>query len=1331
MYKLFLEEFDFDGRFGDMFENSIQFASRNQHSIALTLEQDIPDKTITIFNTETGDFAGDSSTAGIVSPVSPAGGVLEAGGDDDWFAITLAANETVEFGYEGISDFYTVVLVDASGVAQTLVGNAFDGFNEYRAYEVPTAGTYYLSVSSFPEDVEINYSVMANVFVDDYAADATTTGTLAIGGTVNGVLESESDRDWIAIDLVAGETFRINTDIMPDFQTLNFVDASGDSVSGVSVEIDFNFLEVFITGTVASSGTYFVTVDNSGFFPGSAGTPYSMNAQLLVDDFAGDDTTTGTVAPGSPASGSLEIQGDVDWFAITLAADETVEFSYDPLQSGEPLDIVLVDATGAAQTLAGSTFGGFFEYRAFDILAAGTYYLAVSSTSIINDIGFDIYANVFVDDYAPDATTTGLLVIGGETSGIIESETDVDWIAIDLTAGESFRVDGDLIDPFQLLNLVDANGNAVPGVISDVDAAVPFIHGSVDTTGTYYISVVNAGLEAGSYSYSLNASLTVPDLAGDITSTGTLDVGGTSDSFFEFSYDSDWFEINVVAGQWIDFALTGTFGVLSIFDSVGNYVAGNNSDVLSHTFATTDTYFLAADTLLNIGNYTVSAIENFDDYAGDATTTGSLVVGETASGTIDFVNDVDWIAVELTAGEVARFTLDIGDLTQFRLRDPSGFTTGFEYQSFDGVPTIDEIVDVSGTYYLVFSNFESNEDYSVSSSIVLDDFAGDTTTTGSIAEGEILTVANDYYNDRDWIAYEATAGDTVAFSALGLGARYISNGLSMNLLDSVGASISGTGLFVDSATLFYTFETSGTFYLDVGYGDLNYTAAEVSIYENPIIGTFGSENLIGTSGDDVIFGRGGSDTILGHAGNDVIVGGNSFDYISGGAGADEIDGGGGLDYAIYNTSTSAVTIDLLAGTGMGGEAEGDTLINIERVVGSSFDDVIIGDENSNTLNGGLGADTLTGNDGDDLFLYTSISGNLGGDIITDFTDGDRISLFGVFQTEAFVPTFIDGDVFTGVAGQVRFEANGANTLLLVDTNGDGSADETLTLQNYSGALQMNGFFYIQGYETIIGDEFDNTLYGTSAGDIIEGLDGDDTLFGLGGDDTLNGGAGFDTLNGGDGDDILDGGAQNDLLDGEGGNDTLLGGLGADILNGGAGNDLLLGGNRNDTLDGGSGNDRAFGGNANDTVMGGSGDDILRGGDQNDTLIGGDGNDSLFGGTGIDNLQGGAGNDTLIGRGGFDALDGGEGDDVMTGGFNADVFVFSGAFGNDIITDFAATSDAEDIDLSGVASIVDFADLLANHMTQVNSDVVIDDGAGNTITLEGVDLADLDAADFIF
>ncbi|MEP2784625.1 MAG: hypothetical protein ABJP33_19640 [Pseudoruegeria sp.] len=157
----------------------------------------------------------------------------------------------------------------------------------------------------------------------------------------------------------------------------------------------------------------------------------------------------------------------------------------------------------------------------------------------------------------------------------------------------------------------------------------------------------------------------------------------------------------------------------------------------------------------------------------------------------------------------------------------------------------------------------------------------------------------------------------------------------------------------------------------------------------------------------------------------------------------------------------------------------------------------------------------------------------------------------------------------------------------------------------------------------------------------------------------------------------------------------------------------------------------------DVVQGKGGDDILKGGKGKDTLLGGKGNDDLGGGKGSDILEGGRGVDTLVGNSGKDTLNGGRGNDSLTGGGKADMFEFGIGFGNDTITDFAA-SNFEKIDLSNVSSIRDFDDLLANHLsTDTDTGFAMIIAGKNSIVLEGYVEGDIDASgtvsadDFIF
>jgi hypothetical protein len=66
-----------------------------------------------------------------------------------------------------------------------------------------------------------------------------------------------------------------------------------------------------------------------------------------------------------------------------------------------------------------------------------------------------------------------------------------------------------------------------------------------------------------------------------------------------------------------------------------------------------------------------------------------------------------------------------------------------------------------------------------------------------------------------------------------------------------------------------------------------------------------------------------------------------------------------------------------------------------------------------------------------------------------------------------------------------------------------------------------------------------------------------------------------------------------------------------------------------------------------------------------------------------------------------------------------------------LVDFTAAGTGHDLlDLSGIVSVVGFADVQA-HLIQVGNDAVINLGGGDTITLSGVHATDLHADDFIF
>lgn len=173
-----------------------------------------------------------------------------------------------------------------------------------------------------------------------------------------------------------------------------------------------------------------------------------------------------------------------------------------------------------------------------------------------------------------------------------------------------------------------------------------------------------------------------------------------------------------------------------------------------------------------------------------------------------------------------------------------------------------------------------------------------------------------------------------------------------------------------------------TLALDDGAG--GFAAAQpLQIVMADATGGADTDYLFGTLATDplVLGGAGGADVLIGGAGDDLFLSGAEASLMQGEAGVDTVS---------YANSDAAVEVDLANGTSSGGHAEGDVLVGIENIIGSAYDDVLIGDDGNNVLIGGAGDDVLIGGDGDDIYLF-----NLGdgADVIMDSGGMDRI-VFG-------------------------------------------------------------------------------------------------------------------------------------------------------------------------------------------------------------------------------------------------------------------------------------------------------------------------------------------------
>ncbi|XWN29346.1 MAG: type I secretion C-terminal target domain-containing protein [Devosia sp.] len=436
----------------------------------------------------------------------------------------------------------------------------------------------------------------------------------------------------------------------------------------------------------------------------------------------------------------------------------------------------------------------------------------------------------------------------------------------------------------------------------------------------------------------------------------------------------------------------------------------------------------------------------------------------------------------------------------------------------------------------------------------------------------------------------------------------------------------------------------------------------------------GTESVYGWSDDNTLIGQGGVDFLYGYEGDDTLIGGS---------GNDTLNGGDGLDSADYSTDVAAVTVNLAAGTATDGNGDTDTLISIENVIGSDYDDTITGDANANVLTGGSGDDVVDGGADTDTVSYgndaAGVSVNLSTGTATD-GNGDTDTLASIENVigsdhndtitgDANANVLVGGagsDTLDGGAGVDTVDYSAATSGVVVNLYHDTWAyDGSNTIASLTAFDGVGGTDTLVSIENITGSAYDDYLLGANhVVNTIDGGAGNDFVGGAGENDILSGGTGNDILNGSGGADSLDGGAGDDELVDEL-NSTVIGGTGVDTyrvaptanegvtVNLVAGTLLGMTSGDSGTITGVE-NVTTDPGNFADTITGNSEDNIISLGGGADDAFGGDGADTLYGGNGFDDLYGDTGADILYGENGNDRLYGGTGADTLYGGANDDL-----------------------------------------------------------------------------
>ena len=316
-----------------------------------------------------------------------------------------------------------------------------------------------------------------------------------------------------------------------------------------------------------------------------------------------------------------------------------------------------------------------------------------------------------------------------------------------------------------------------------------------------------------------------------------------------------------------------------------------------------------------------------------------------------------------------------------------------------------------------------------------------------------------------------------AIRAVNPDARIITNGLPYIITDATGGSTTVTAQsflnVIDAMLLESYYGINGPHesaaiaialaniaphadLLAVEYGGTafqNYLFAQEATASG-IIPAVAATGAYSTFGDAITGPTNGADILLGTAGDNLI---------AGLGGADQINGGAGIDTVDFSSSLAGVRVNLLLGTGLFGDAAGDTYINVENISGSGLIDTLYGNNSANGIEGGAGNDLLYGYSGNDVLL-----GGLG----NDYLRGGRGS-----------------DTLNG--------GDGSDTVDYISSTLAGVTVDLSTGATLFGEAQGDTFVSI---ENLRGSNLNDTLTGTNGNNTLRGVGGNDTLTGLAGRD---------------------------------------------------------------------------------------------------------------------------------------------------------------------------------------------------------------------------------------
>ncbi len=796
---------------------------------------------------------------GMIDPEPISGdGVLSdgAGGyvDKDWYQVTLSAGHSYHFSATaGVSasdtlDAVAIRLYDATGA---VVSDLADGASPGVDYTPGSGGTYYLAISAGGTgdwqtktgDYQVSLAENGIPPADDYAGSTATTGTVPVGGSSTGSIETTGDTDWFKVTLTAGHTYRFdllgaesgNGTLADPFMRLR------DS-AGTSLVADDNSglgFDAQITYQPTVDGTYFVSVGSSTA-SGTGSYKVSVADNGIPSHLPNFDTIVGGKLWSTLADFAQAAYPGKDGYREQILGKSQDSENWKALAI-EPSSGSYVNGLYQNGYLVGGDFAAAFVARCGDaavISFGGTDEIIDGVLDLVTMTPYTVALqplvsafNAYVAD--PSNEISKVYVTGHSLGGALAS-----WYMMSYEANHSSSIDYEAVT-FAAPGFNEALLTTL--ITTGVEAALfhdPRVH-HIEISGDV-----------------------VPDFLGKIGDTIHIDAQGmgvvhipftTLHTMYLYEAAVDLLDSQIKESD-ISFAGTRYVDVLMpISKTASGYDLATGNDALKDRDLINNFEYMVGgdgnDVFNGRGaNHMYGGAGN-DTYTVDQS--GDVVSEETrdggdAGGWDTVIAHCDYALSDYV--EVLRLEEDLGPDKPFA-GTGNNQNNRIEGNGADnllkGLGGNDTLIGGDGLDALIGG--DGNDTYVVD------------------RESELATIIEnvDEGNDTLSIAY-ANTSTTVA--------KVISLSGPLGAIENI--------TIADSAVVSTWFPP---FTKTVGTGLFNFTGNSV---DNVLTGNGSTNILNGEAGNDDLYGAGGVDTLIGGDGNDLLVGGSGGDFLTGGIGND-------------------------------------------------------------------------------------------------------------------------------------------------------------------------------------------------------------------------------------------------------------------------------------------------------------------------------------------------------------------------------------------------------------------------------------------------------------